>query len=46
MTTWEKFEYVLEQLGSDSLLLNIAKAIGDFELEDILNYIIRCHDLD
>lgn len=45
MTTWEKFEYVLDILGSETLLLNIAKSIGDFELDDILDYIIRCFDL-
>lgn len=45
MTTWEKLEYVLEILGSETLLLNIAKSIGDYELDEILDYIIRCFDL-
>lgn len=45
MTTWEKFDFVLDQLGSDTLLLNIAKGIGEFKLDEILDYIIRCFDL-
>lgn len=46
MTTWEKFDLIQEELGSELLLLNIAKAIGDYELNDVLDYIIRCFDLE
>ena len=44
-TLWEVFEEVENLLGTDELLLALAKAMGTDELHDNLKYIARVYDL-
>jgi len=43
---WEFFERMKMELGSEELLLNLAKAMGDEKLADLLAYIARQFDMD
>lgn len=42
----EKLELLKEVLGAEATLEEICRAIGILEAEDILDYIMRLHDLD
>lgn len=46
MTVQEKKDLVAESLGYEQAFNELAKAMGDWELEPNLDYIIRMHDLD
>ena len=42
---WEAFDQIAEELGTDELLIALAKAMGTDELKENLQYIIRAYDL-
>lgn len=46
METWEKFKKMKELLGTETLLEELAKAMGDWNLEDNLVFIARMYDLE
>jgi len=43
---WELFDKVSDQMDDSELLMALAKAMGDDELYDCLEYIVRCYDLE
>ena len=42
---WEAFDEIAEELGPDEFLLVLAKAMGSYDLEQNMKYIIRSYDL-
>lgn len=48
METWKKYEIVEEHFSNNNkdLAFELAKAMGDWKLEECLDWIIRCHDID
>lgn len=43
---WEVFDEIENAIGTEELLLNLAKAMGTDELESNLAYIARCFDIN
>lgn len=43
---WEEVNRVQEILGTETMLHNLKKAMGDDMLEDLTAYICRMHDID
>lgn len=46
MSAWEKYEKLLEVMGAELLLENLAKSIGEWALEEHLDFIARMYDVD
>ena len=42
---WEAFDEIAEELGTEEFLNALAKAIGNEELKENMQYIIRAYDL-
>lgn len=42
---WEAFDEIAEMLGPEEFLTALAKAMGNDELKENMQYIIRCYDL-
>lgn len=42
---WEAFDEIAEELGTERFLLALAKAMGSYDLEENMKYIIRAYDL-
>ena len=46
MTTWEKLENLIEQLGAEQVLDEVARALNDEKLNEVLNFIAKNWDVD
>lgn len=42
---WEAFDEIAEELGPEEFLTALAKAMGSYDLEQNMKYIIRSYDL-
>lgn len=42
---WEAFDEIAEVLGPQEFLLALAKAMGSYDLEENMKYIVRNYDL-
>ena len=42
---WNLFDLLLERVGGDDLSLAICKALSSDDMNDTLEYIARCYDL-
>ena len=42
---WEAFDEIAEELGPEEFLVALAKAMGSYDLEQNMKYIIRNYDL-
>lgn len=42
---WEAFDEIAEELGTEEFLNALARAIGNEELKENMQYIIRAYDL-
>lgn len=45
MSTWDKFEFVKENLGAEELADEMGRAMGTSKLEEILDYILKNWDI-
>lgn len=43
---WDLFEELREEMGAEHLLDSLAKAMGNFELAENLDYICRMEDIE
>lgn len=46
MNGWDKFETMLDELGAENLLNELANALSDNELSENMDYIARCYDIE
>lgn len=46
MDAWNKFEYMVEVMGAENLLDELAKALSTDELMENLEYIARNNDIE
>ena len=46
MTAWEKLENLSDQLGAQTVLEEMARALADNCLEDVLDFIAKNWDVD
>lgn len=44
--TWKLYDLCLESLGAEGMCDALAKAMGNDELNDMLDYIVRVYDID
>lgn len=44
-SNWERFEYLLESIGAERLLLELFYAMSDDEIGENLDWICRCLDI-
>lgn len=43
---WELYDLLLEELGAETLLENICKGASSDEMNESLEYIARCFDIE
>lgn len=46
MSGWDFFEILRGEMSDELILQEFARAMGDDELRELCDYVMRCYDID